>query len=531
MFWASGLIYLRTRPTCLSTDSSILQARLDMEVVVNRLIHSLRTRGAPPLRRLFFLPVAVLFVWQPFVANARGAPDSFADLAERLLPAVVNISTTQKVKRQGGPHQGPQFQFPEGSPFRDFFDRFNRRPGDQPARRVTSLGSGFIIDRSGYVVTNNHVIEGADKVTVILHEGKKFDAEIVGKDKKTDLALLKIKPGDTELTAVPFGASNKARVGDWVIAIGNPLGLGGTVTAGIISARGRDIRSGPYDDYIQTDAPINRGNSGGPLFDMKGAVIGVNTAILSPSGGSIGIGFSVPANLAKNVISQLREFGTTRRGWLGVQIQTVSPEIAESLGLDAPKGALVAGVLENSPAEAAGVKQGDVIVEFDNREVPESRKLPRMVAETSVGKDVAVRVWRGGKEVGLTVRLGELEKVDQASITTRGSRRNSPKEASQEIDALGLALSPITPELTEKFEIEESTKGVVITDVKKGSDAEERRLRPGDLIVEVSQEPVALPADVASQVEKARENGRKVVLLLVDKDGDMRFIPLRIKEE
>lgn len=506
-------------------------ARFYKEVGVNRSMHSIQTCNSAALRWLLFLPLAALILWQPLRADARDAPDSFADLAERLLPAVVNISTMQKVQRQGGAHEEQQFQFPEGSPFRDFFDRFNRRHGDQPARRVTSLGSGFIIDKTGYVVTNNHVIEGADKVTVILHEGKKFDAEIVGKDKKTDLALLKIKAGDTELTSVQFGASDKSRVGDWVIAIGNPMGLGGTVTAGIISARGRDIRSGPYDDYIQTDAPINRGNSGGPLFDMKGAVIGVNTAILSPSGGSIGIGFSVPANLAKNVIGQLREFGTTRRGWLGVQIQTVSPEIAQSLGLDVPKGALVAGVLKNSPAEAAGVKQGDVIVGFDNRDVPESRKLPRMVAETSVGKDVALRVWRNGKEVPLTVRLGELEKVDQASLTARGSRRDSDKDVSRDIDALGLALSPITPELSEKYKIEEETKGVVITEVKKGSEAEERRLRPGDIIVEVSQKPVSLPADVVAQVEKATEKGRKVVLLLVDKDGDPRFIPLRIKEE
>ncbi len=501
-----------------------------MEVVLNRLMHSCRLRDAGPARWLLIIPIFALFVFQAGSADARGAPDSFADLAERLLPAVVNISTTQKVQRHAeGGQEGPQFQFPEGSPFRDFFDRFNRRQGDQPARRVTSLGSGFIIDKSGYVVTNNHVIDGADKVTVILHNGEKFDAEIVGKDKKTDLALLKVDPGEEKLTAVEFGASDKARVGDWVIAIGNPLGLGGTVTAGIISARGRDIRSGPYDDYIQTDAPINRGNSGGPLFDMKGAVMGINTAILSPSGGSIGIGFSVPANLAKNVIGQLREFGTTRRGWLGVQIQTVSPEIAESLGLESPRGALVAGVLKNSPAEAAGLKQGDVIVGFDEREVPESRKLPRMVAETNVGKDVGVKVWRDGKEVRLTVRLGELEKVDQASLTTRGSRKDSGDEASREIDALGLALSPITPELTAKYKIEEDMKGVVVTDVKKGSDAEERRLRPGDIVVEVGQEPVATPAEVAAQVEKAREKGRKVVLLLVDKDGDMRFIPIKIK--
>ena len=481
------------------------------------------------MRWMLFVPIAAMLVWQPAPADARNAPNSFADLAERLLPAVVNISTTQNVKRAEGP-EGPQFQFPEGSPFRDFFDRFNRHPGEQQTRRITSLGSGFIIDSAGYVVTNNHVIEGADEVTVILHDGDKFDAEIVGKDKKTDLALLKIDPGKMKLSAVAFGASDKARVGDWVIAIGNPLGLGGTVTAGIISARGRDIRSGPYDDYIQTDAPINRGNSGGPLFDMNGAVIGVNTAILSPSGGSIGIGFSVPSNLAKNVIGQLREYGTTRRGWLGVQIQTVSPEIAESLGLKEPHGALVAGVLKNSPAEAAGLKQGDVIVGFDNREVPESRKLPRMVAETKVGKDVDVRVWRGGKEVSLTVRLGELEKVDQASLTTRGSRKDQGDDASREVDALGLALSPITPELTAKFKIKDEMKGVVITGVAKGSDADERRLRPGDIIVEVSQEPVSSPADVARQVDKAREKGRKVVLLLVDKDGDMRFIPIKIKD-
>ncbi|NKB59447.1 MAG: Do family serine endopeptidase [Alphaproteobacteria bacterium] len=502
-----------------------------MEVDLNRLLHLIRKRDVAPIRRLLILPVVALLVWQPVMADARGAPDSFADLAERLLPAVVNISTTQKVERPGSGEgqEGPQFQFPEGSPFRDFFDRFNRRPGDQPARRVTSLGSGFIIDATGFVVTNNHVIEGADKVTVILHEGEKFEAEVIGKDKKTDLALLKIDPGNQKLTAVEFGASDEARVGDWVIAIGNPLGLGGTVTAGIISARGRDIRSGPYDDYIQTDAPINRGNSGGPLFDMNGAVVGINTAILSPSGGSIGIGFSVPANIAKNVIGQLKEFGTTRRGWLGVQIQTVSPEIAESLGLKAPSGALVAGVLKNSPAEAAGVKQGDVIIGFDKREVSESRKLPRMVAETDVGKDVAVKVWRDGAEVNLTVRLGELEKVDQASLTTRGSRRDSGETSSREIDALGLALSPITPELTEKYKIEEDMKGVVITDVQKGSDAEERRLRPGDIVVEVGQVPVSSPGEVAAQVEKAREKGRKVVLLLVDKDGDMRFIPIKIK--
>lgn len=498
-----------------------------MEVFVDRMISAVRARAAMPVRWLFVLPVAAMLAWQPAPAAARGVPESFADLVETLLPAVVNISTTQKVEQVAEGDQHPGFQFPEGSPFRDFFDQFNRRRGDRPPRQANSLGSGFIVDPTGYVVTNSHVIEGGEEITVILHDGEEYKAEIIGRDKKTDLALLKIVV-DKPLPAVKFGDSRTARVGDWVIAIGNPLGLGGTVTAGIVSARGRDIRSGPYDDYIQTDAPINRGNSGGPLFDMKGDVIGINTAILSPSGGSIGIGFSVPANIAANVIDQLREFGTTRRGWLGVQIQTVTPEIAESLGLGKERGALVAGVMKSSPAEAAGVKQGDVIVAFDGKPVDESRKLPRMVAETGVGEDVPVRVWRDGKEMGLTVRLGELEKVDEASLTTRGSRHDTGGDTSRNIDELSVALSPITPELMQKYNIQQEVKGVVITDVKKDSDAADKQLNPGDIIVEVNQEPVASPDDVARQVQQAREKGRNMVLLLIDKDGDMRFIPLKI---
>jgi serine protease Do len=492
---------------------------------------------ATPIRWLLIVPVAALLTWLPAPADARSHPDSFADLVETLLPAVVNISTTQKVKQsaEGEGRQAPQFQFPEGSPFRDFFDQFNRRRGGNGGpphqrRNATSLGSGFIIDTQGYVVTNNHVIEGADEITVILQNGKRYEATIVGRDKKTDMALLKIEATE-KLTAVAFGDSSKARVGDWVIAIGNPLGLGGTVTAGIISARGRDIRSGPYDDYFQTDAPINRGNSGGPLFDTKGAVIGINTAILSPSGGSIGIGFSIPSNIAKNVLGQLREFGTTRRGWLGVRIQTVSPEIAESLGLDSPRGALVAGVMKKSPAEDGGVKQGDVIIEFNHDKVTQSRKLPRMVAESGIGKDVPVRVWRDGEEVELTVRLGELEKVDQASLEALGGRRDKSATHRVVVEALGLALSPVTPELTKKFEIDKETKGVVITSVRKESDAAEKFLTPGDIIVEVNQEAVVTPADVLKHVEQAREKGRKMVLLLIDKKGDMRFIPLRIEDK
>jgi serine protease Do len=468
-------------------------------------------------------------LWVPTQAAARGAPESFADLVEKLLPAVVNISTTQKVKANSphGAEQGPAFEFPPGSPFGDFFDKFNRRDGDQPQRRATSLGSGFVISADGLVVTNNHVIESADKIAVTLQDGQKFDAKLVGRDPKTDMALLKIESKKT-LAFVNFGDSSKARVGDWVIAIGNPLGLGGTVTAGIVSARGRDIRSGPYDDFIQTDAPINKGNSGGPLFDTNGDVIGINTAILSPSGGSIGIGFSVPSNLAKNVIEQLREFGTTRRGWLGVQIQTVTPEIAEGLGLEKARGALVAGVMKNSPAEAAGMKTGDVIVDFNQRAVPESRRLPRMVAETAVGEDVGVKVWRDGKLVSLVVRLGELEKVDQASLSTRGGGRKQPADSSQKIDELGMAMAPISPKLLEKFNINAEAKGVVITDIAKDSDAAEKRLRPGDVIVEVNQEPVKTPGDVAELVKSAKGKGRRMVLLLVDQDGDMRFIPVRI---
>lgn len=474
--------------------------------------------------------LAMAIVWAPLQALARGTPDGFADIVEILLPSVVNISTTQAVETaRSGENDGQGFEFPPNSPFREFFDQFNRRRGGngEAPHRATSLGSGFIISAEGHVVTNNHVIEGADKITVTLQNGKKYEAKLLGKDSKTDIALLKVEPEES-LPFVKFGDSSKARVGDWVIAIGNPLNFGGTVTAGIVSARGRNIGSGPYDDYIQTDAPINKGNSGGPLFDLQGNVIGINTAIISPSGGSIGIGFAVPANLAKNVVDQLREFGTTRRGWLGVRIQTVTPDIAEGLGMKEAKGALVSGVLKDSPAERAGMKTGDVILKFNKNDVDKRRQLPRMVAETAVGKDVSVLVWREGKEVSLSVRLGELEKVDQASLTTRGGRFDKGGSSGRSVDELGLALSPITPELAEKFNIQANIKGVVITEVTKDSDAAEKRLRPGDIIVEINQEPVKSTDDVAKQIKSARDKGRTTVLLLVDQDGEMRFVPVRI---
>jgi serine protease Do len=484
-------------------------------------------RNFMQLQRVVVLALAVVALSLPLRADARGAPDSFADLVQGLLPAVVNVSTTQKVAGRG--EEVPQFDFPPGSPFRDFFEQFQRKRREAPQRRGTSLGSGFIVDKSGYIVTNNHVIDGADQITIVMHDDRKFDAKLVGRDTKTDLALLKIKTKKA-LPYVRFGDSDSARVGDWVVAIGNPLGLGGTVTAGIISARGRDIRSGPYDDYIQTDAPINRGNSGGPLFNLKGEVVGVNTAILSPSGGSIGIGFSIPSQLAIGVVQQLRKYGSTRRGWLGVQIQAVTDEIAESLGLKDSDGALVAGVVKGSPAESAGFKTGDVILTFDGRRVPESRKLPRMVAESDVGKKVRVVVWRNGRKVKLGVKLGELEKVDQASLSTPG-KPTQPGKGGTKFPELGLTLAPLTKELASRFELGEDASGIVVTNVDEESGAAEKGVRAGDIVVEINQEKIKSTGDVAKQVKKATKAGRRSVLLLVNQGGDLRFLALRMTQK
>ena len=480
------------------------------------------TRG---LKMLVALPLVAVFMFQAAPAMARSAPDSFADLVEKLLPAVVNISTSQKVSRKGG--QGfPDFDLPPGSPFKDFFDQFkkHRKDAPEPSEKATSLGSGFIIDSSGLIVTNNHVIDGADQITVVLKDKTRLEAKVVGKDEKTDLALLRVK-SKKQLPALRWGDSRKARVGDWVLAIGNPLGLGGSVSAGIISARGRDIRSGPYDDFIQTDAPINRGNSGGPLFDMQGRVIGINTAILSPNGGSIGIGFSIPSQLAKGVIAQLQKFGVTKRGWLGVQIQTVSKDIADSLGLDEAYGALVAGVVKDSPAARAGFKSGDVILKFDGKRVEESRRLPRMVAETDVGKDVRVDVWRNKGNKRLYVKLGELEKVDQVSLKGGKSR---PKGNSRDFDELGLSLAPISDNLAKRFKLSEDVEGVLVTGVKSGGVAADKGLRPGTVIVEVNQAKVKTPREFAKALKKAKDADQKSVLLLINEGGEVRFIGLKL---
>ena len=478
---------------------------------------------------------ALVFVIQPTHGFAKAPPESFADLAERLLPAVVNISTTQTVKQSAHGDGGPEMpQFPPGSPFEDFFKDFfdrNQRPG-QPnrPRRAQSLGSGFIIDKAGIVVTNNHVIAEADQIKVRLQDDTEFEAKLLGRDPKTDIAVLQIDPGDTELTAVEFGDSDGLRVGDWVVAIGNPFGLGGTVTAGIVSARGRDIGQGPYDDFIQTDASINKGNSGGPLFDLDGKVVGINTAIFSQSGGSVGIGFAVAARLAKPVVGQLQEFGRTKRGWLGVRIQGVSEEIAESLGLGEPIGALVASVTKDGPAEAAGVKAGDVILKFDGKSVETMRKLPRIVAETRIGIDVPVEVWRDGKKVTLTAKVGELEKAEQAQLLPASKTTGDLEAEKGKVEDLGLAISKITPSLSQQYSLDDKTKGVVITGVDAEGVAAEKGLREGDVVVEVGQQEVSSPSEVTSRVEEAKEQGRKSVLFLIDRQGEMRFVALRFNK-
>ena len=458
-------------------------------------------------------------------ANAKSAPESFADLAEKLLPSVVNISTTQTVEAGKGPEIP---QLPPGSPFEDFFKEFFDRNGQQQrSRKATSLGSGFIISEDGYIVTNNHVIQDADEITVILSDNKRLKAELIGRDPKTDLAVLKVKP-ESPLKAVKFGNSDESRVGDWIVAIGNPFGLGGTVTAGIISARGRDINSGPYDDFLQTDASINRGNSGGPMFNIAGEVIGVNTAIYSPSGGSVGIGFAIPSSTVAPVIRQLRTHGQVKRGWLGVHIQQVTDEIAESLGLEKSEGALVASVIEGGPAEKSKIKAGDVILTFNGHRVTEMRMLPKIVADTEVEKAVKVEVWRGGKIVTLDVKVGELE--DDLKVTTKMGGNGDGKLSQRHIDDLGITLATLTDRLREQFKLEEKAKGVLITKVDSDGPAAEKGIRVGDMIVEIGQEEVSTPKQVDSKVKAAKKQGRKSVLLLLEGQSGLRFVAIRIQK-
>lgn len=472
------------------------------------------------------------------MAHAKAAPESFADLAEKLLPSVVNISTTQIVENGSRPEMP---QLPPGSPFEDFFKEFfdrNGQPGQngtgrQP-RKATSLGSGFIIDAKNngdsYVVTNNHVIKDADEITVILHDNSRLKAELVGRDAKTDLAVLKVHT-KKKLAKVKFGDSSKSRVGDWIVAIGNPFGLGGTVTAGIISARGRDINSGPYDNFIQTDASINRGNSGGPMFNMDGEVIGINTAIYSPSGGSVGIGFAIPSSGASPVITQLIKHGEVKRGWLGVHIQMVTDEIAETLSLKKARGALVASLVKDGPAQKAGIKVGDVILEFDGKPVPQMRKLPRIVAETDVDKPVKVVLWRDGKKLSVKVSVGRLDETVE-ELASAGEKGDSGADHTDKmVSPLGLTLAELTPSMRQRYKLDDESRGVVVTEVKAGSAAQEKGIRVGDLVVEVSQEEVTTPAQVIERVEAAVKDKRKRVLMLIEGQSGLRFVALGIEEE
>lgn len=456
------------------------------------------------------------------VNNLVSAPTNLADLIETVKPAVVNISTKRTMARsQRGPQSYPQF--PPGSPMHEFFERFfEGAPGGMPdmrtPREMQALGSGFIIDASGYVVTNNHVIDGADEITVILDDGSRHEAQLQGSDPKTDLALLKIE-ADKPLPFVSFGDSNGARAGDWILAIGNPFGLGGTATTGIISARGRDIQSSAFDDYIQVDAPINQGNSGGPLFDVSGRVIGVNTAIYSPNGGNVGIGFAIPATIADSVIAELKENGKIERGWLGVTIQPITEEIAHSLGLEDSRGALVAGVMPNSPAAKAGIKPGDIITRFNDEELTRMKDLPWLVANIEADQEVDVEVWRQGKLRTLDAVIEATPQANEQVAQLDGDNAGSEAQ-------LGLALAPLTPELRQRYQLSAEAQGAVIVQVQPGSPAEAQGLQAGDVISMVGQTPVQQPQDVVREVKKATAAKREAVLFLVTRGDQEQFITL-----
>jgi serine protease Do len=477
------------------------------------------------------LAVALLVLPGAGVGAPGKGPDSVADVAERVMDTVVNISTSQNIDPRQRVRPGPQ-QTPPGppgsSPFDDFFDEFFKRRGEDPRggpRRVSSLGSGVVVDPSGIIITNNHVIGEADEIFANFSSGLKLKAEIIGRDPKTDLAVLRVRP-ERPLKAASFGDSDKLRVGDWVMAIGNPFGLGGSLTVGVVSARNRNINAGPFDDFIQTDAAINRGNSGGPLFNMDGEIVGINTAIISPSGGSIGIGFAIPSRIVVAVLGQLREFGETRRGWIGVRIQQIDDQIAESLGLGKPRGALIGGVSDNSPAAKGGLLPGDVIVRFDGREVKEMRDLPRIVAETSVDKSVDVVVIRKGQEVNLKLVVGRLEEADRPA--TARAPAPTPDARTAVKRALGLEFSALNDELRRRYRIKATVRGVVVTGIDRNSPAAaDQRLQLGDVILDVAGETVASPADIERRIEALRKEGRKIALLQVSNaEGETRFVPL-----
>lgn len=479
---------------------------------------------------LSVLPLAALSpaVW-PRPAAAEAGPTSLAPLAKRLSDAVVNISTLQTVK---GPQGVPLPNVPQGSPFEDFFEDFFNKRGGVPRsdRKISSLGSGFVIDgKEGLVVTNNHVIDGAEEIVINFHDGSKLKVDkVIGRDTKADLALLKVTP-KKPLPDVKFGSSATLEVGDWVLAIGNPFGLGGSVSVGIISAKSRDINSGLYDDYLQTDAAINKGNSGGPLFNMAGDVIGVNTAIISPTGGSIGIGFAVPSDTVSMVVDQLKQFGVTRRGWLGVKISTVADDVAVALDIPENAGAVISAVTPGSPAATAGFEAGDVILKFDGKAVTTMRGLPKIVAQTTIGRSVDVEVVRNGARLTKQVAVGLLEE-DEDPSTLITNNDNAPPQAALPDDkssapVMGLTLSRLTRDVRRKFQFDDKVKGVVVEAVDPASPAAQKGIKIGDIIVEAGQDQVAGPDDVARSVDKVKKSGRKAVLLRVeDGKGDLRFV-------
>jgi serine protease Do len=480
------------------------------------------TRPDPGLRRMagaLLLSVALVLA-QAVTLSAQDRPASFADLAEQVSPAVVNITTTTTVAARLDQDNAPRL--PDGSPFEDFFRDFfdnPQGPNRNRPRQSQALGSGFVISPDGYIVTNNHVIEGADQIRIEFFSGLELQAELVGTDPATDIALLKVDHSQP-LPHVPWGDAEAARVGDWVLAVGNPLGQGFSVSSGIISARGRAL-SGNYDDYIQTDAAINRGNSGGPLFNMAGEVIGVNTAILSPTGGSIGIGFAMSSNVASNVVAQLQEFGSTRRGWLGVRIQDVTPEVAEAIGLSKAEGAMVTEVMDG-PSKEAGMLSGDVILRFDGKSVNDTRQLVRRVGETAVGRGVDVEVFRNGAPVTLVVTLGQRETAEGAIPAAALPAPEAPAEV------LGLQVQALNDAIRSELGLAAGTTGLVVRAVDPDSDAASKGVQPGDLILEANQQPLASVADLRARAEEAREQGRRSVLVLLRRGGDPRFVALAL---
>lgn len=455
----------------------------------------------------------------------------FADLIEAVGPAVVHVAITGTVKPRS--QNFPQFNFPPGSPFEEFFKEFQKpqqqKKSEKPRKRPLGIGSGFIISEDGYVVTNNHVIKGADEIIVTLESGDEYVAELKGSDSKTDLALLKLK-GAKDLPYIAFGDDEESRVGDWVLAIGNPFGQVGTATTGIISARGRDIRSGPYDNYIQVDAAINRGNSGGPLFNMDGEVIGVNTAIYSPNGGSVGIGFAIPSSQAKNVIAQLKEKGGVERAWIGVQIQPLSDELAAGFGRENDEGALISSVVQDKPADNAGLKAGDIILSFNGKPIKEMRDLPREVAQSKIGKKVPLTVWRDEKERRMKITPERYPEDDNvAGVSSEDDTDDSSED--QQSKVIGASLQSLDSELRDSLKLDEDLDGVAIVSVDEDGLASQNGLRPGDVILRVSNQEVSSPDDVNDLIEAALDADKKQIALLVQRGSGSRFIPFSLETE